>query len=428
MCRIGAPGRGIRRAPMPFARALAVAAALLAAAACAPAAGARALPRVVIEVPGAIPDRAKLAGRMSVRDGRRVDYRGRIGIERRGQSSQMFPKRSWALETRAARGGDRDVALLGLPADDDWVLYAPYNDKSLMRNVVAYETARGVGRYASRTRFVEVTLNGRYHGVYVLMERLELADRRVALDPPATLLEWTFDYQARRKGTFFRLPVTRRPLLYEDPERADLPRGRRAAVQRSLGAAERALYGRRFRDPARGWRAHLDEAAAIDFALLNELFKNEDAFHASTYLARGRAGRWQLGPVWDFDISMGNSDYGPSSVLAGSMLDRRSWAGRLYRDPALVDAIAHRWRALRAAGLRRQILRSVDRHAARLTRTGAAARNFRRWPVLGTRVWPNPPAATQRTSYAAEVGALRSWLTRRIAWMDAHVHELRPGR
>ena len=73
--------------------------------------------------------------------------------------------------------------------------------------------------------------------------------------------------------------------------------------------------------------------------LLNELFKNQDAFRASTYLARGAGGRWALGPVWDFDISMGNSDYGPSSVLEGSMLEERVWAQQLYRDPAFVRAV-----------------------------------------------------------------------------------------
>jgi hypothetical protein len=387
----------------------------------APGADAQALPRVAITVARPIPDDPKVAGRMTVRAGGRIDYRGSIGIERRGQSSQRFPKNSWSVETRSAHGADRDVSLLGLPEDDDWVLHAPYNDKSLMRNVLAYETAHAIGRYASRTRFVELWLNGRYHGVYVLMEQLKLGDRRVALEPPATLLEWTFDFQAGRKGTFFRLPVTRRPILFEDPERSDLSRTRRAAVRRSLAAAERALYGRRFRDPARGWRAHVDEPAALDFVLLNELFKNEDAFHASTYLARSGTGRWLLGPVWDFDISMGNSDYGPSSRLAGSMLARRDWAQRLYRDRRFVAALADRWRTLRADGLREALLRRVDRHAGRLTASGAAGRNFRRWPVLGRRVWPNPPAARSRTTYSSEVRALRSWLTRRVAWLDRHI-------
>jgi hypothetical protein len=333
----------------------------------------------------------------------------------------LFPKKSWSIELRDRNGDNRDVSLLGMPADDDWVLYAPYNDKTLMRNVLAYETARRLGRYASRTRFVEVTLNGRYHGVYVLMEKLKLQKDRIDLPEPAQLLEWTFPFQARRKGHSFGLPVWKYRVLFEDPERSDLSRKRRAQIRRSIGATERAIYR------LDGWRRHLDEASAVDFVLVNELFKNEDAFHASTFLARGAGGRWQLGPVWDFDISAGNSDYGPSATLKGSMLDRRPWARRLYADRAFVRAVTRRWRELRAGGLRQDLLSSADRYARRLAATGAARRNFSRWPVLGVRVWPNPAAAVRRTTYASEVRALRRWLALRIGWMDRHVDDLAPG-
>jgi CotH kinase protein len=407
-------------------RSLVVALTLLIPAACASPAAARALPEVSLAVPGAIPNEPKLAGRMTIRDGKRVDYRGRIGIERRGQTSQvLFPKKSWSVETRTARGGNRSVSLLGMPKENDWVLYAAYNDKTLMRNVLAYETARGMGRYASRTRFVELTLNGSYEGVYVLMERPKLDGDRVDVDKPGTLLEWTFDWQARTKGKAFRLPRTRRTILFEDPERGDLSPARRAAVRASLAAAERALYGRSFRHPQRGWRAHIDEAAAVDFVLLNELFKNQDAFRASTYLARGGDGRWRLGPIWDFDISMGNSDFGESRVVAGSMLARRQWASRFYRDPRFQRALAARWRELRRDGLAGKLQRSVRGHAGRLAASGAAGRNFRRWPVLGRRIWPNPAQALSRTTYGSEVGALRSWLSRRVSWLDRHVGRLR---
>ena len=124
-------------------------------------------------------------------------------------------------------------------------------------------------------------------------------------------------------------------------------------------------------------------------------------------------GRLTLGPIWDFDISMGNSDYGPSRRLAGWMLARRDWAERLYRDRGFRRALARRWRELRAAGLRRDVLAAVARSRSELR--GAAGRNFRRWPVLDRRIWPNPVA---RGSYRAEVRALRSWLVRRIAWLD----------
>jgi hypothetical protein len=359
----------------------------------APAAPAAGKPPVLrIDAAQAIPDEPKLRARL-----RMPGYRGRIGIERRGQSSQVFPKPSYALELA------RDAPLLGMPAEDDWVLYAGYNDKTLMRNVVAYETARAVGRYAARTRFVELRLDGRYQGVYVLMERLELGGDRVAGE---ALYEFTFPFQARSKDPSFRTPILRRPIVWEDPEREDLSRDRAAALARPVRAAERALYRRG------SWRRWIDEASAVDFALLNELFKNEDGFHASTYMALSD-GRLHLGPIWDFDISMGNSDYGPSRRLRGWMLERRDWAERLYRDRSFRRAMAARWRALRAAGLRRDVLAAVERSRRELR--GAAGRNFRRWPVLHRRIWPNPAA---RGSFRAEVRFLRSWLIRRIAWID----------
>jgi hypothetical protein len=294
------------------------------------------------------------------------------------------------------------------------VLYAPYNDKTLMRNVVAYATARGIGRYAARTRFVELRLNGRYQGVYVLMERLELGGDRVAGE---ALYEFTFPFQARSKDPSFRTPVLRRPIVWEDPERGDLTARRARALARPVKAAERALYG-----PG-SWRRWIDAASAVDFALLNELFKNQDGFHASTYMALGADGRLHLGPIWDFDISMGNSDYGPSRRLRGWMLARRDWAERLYRDRSFRTAMARRWRELRAGGLRSRVLAAVEDSRRELR--GAAGRNFRRWPVLHRRIWPNPVA---RGSFRAEVRFLRSWLVRRIDWLDVRSRRSKASR
>lgn len=360
------------------------------------------LPVVRIDAARAIPDEPKAKARMHM-----PGYRGRIGIERRGQSSQAFPKKSYSIELRDRKGDDRKAPLLGMPSDGDWVLYAPYNDKTLMRNVVAYATARAFGRYAAATRFVELRLNGRYHGVYVLMEKLELGDERVQGD---ALLEFTFPFQARSKAPSFRTPIKRRPIVWEDPERGDLSRARANAIAGRVRAAERALYG-----PG-GWRRHIDEASAVDFALLNELFKNEDGFHASTYMALHEDGKLRLGPIWDYDISMGNSNYGPSSQLTGWMLAQRDWAERLYRDRRFTSGMARRWRELRGAGLRRQLFAIIARSQAELR--GEVSRNFRRWPVLNRRIWPNPVA---RGSHRAEMRFLRSWLNRRIRWIDRNV-------
>jgi hypothetical protein len=158
----------------------------LVAALAAPSAVQARLPVVKIDASRSIPNEPKVRAML-----RMPGYRGRIGIERRGQSSQQFfPMKSYAVEL------GRDAGLLGMPEDDDWVLYAPYNDKSLMRNVLAYRTAGLFGRYAARTRYVQLRLNGRYQGIYVLMEKLELGKRRVQGE---ALYELTFPFQARTK-------------------------------------------------------------------------------------------------------------------------------------------------------------------------------------------------------------------------------------
>jgi len=117
------------------------------------------------------------------------DFDGRAAVKARGYTSLRYPKKSVGFETRTAAGAPLETPLLGFPADSDWILYAPYPDKSLMRDVLAYEWSNKLGHYASRTRFVEAFFNdgsGRldrsnYVGVYVLEEKLKRAPHRVAL-------------------------------------------------------------------------------------------------------------------------------------------------------------------------------------------------------------------------------------------------------
>ena len=121
---------------------------------------------------------------------------------------------------------------------------------------------------------------------------------------------------------------------------------------------------------------------------------------------------------------MGNSDYGESARLRGPMLAKRSWGGRFYEDPALVAAMRARWRELREGGLKGWLLRTVDQTAGRLQRTGAAGTQLPPLARPRRACSPNPPAAVRRTTYGAEVRALRSWLVRRVAWLDRNVGRL----
>ena len=109
-----------------------------------------------------------------------LNYNGRIGIELRGSTSQEHSKKPYGFETRFADDStSRNAALLGMPAENDWVLNAINDDKSYIRDCLSYALGRRMGRYAPRTKYCEVFVNGNYRGLYFLTEKIKIDDNRV---------------------------------------------------------------------------------------------------------------------------------------------------------------------------------------------------------------------------------------------------------
>ncbi len=339
------------------------------------------VPRIDIRAAKAIRDEPKVPARLTV--GGRTH---RIAIEVRGQGTQRHPKKPYGFETR------RRVRLPGMPAERDWVLNAMFRDPSLLRDALAHDAARRLGLPATRTRHVELRLNGRPRGLYLLMERAELSRRRVRAD---ALLELTESSALDRGDKSFPSATG---LVVREVEGGG---GRHAveAFEASLGSPD--------------WRRHLDERSAVDYVLVTELLKNQDAFLRSTFVHL-RGGKLHLGPVWDFDLSAGNVTELGAAPAEGWLLTGRPWAGALLADPGFRAALAQRWRALQARGFVRELQRTIDRRARNLR--GPARRNFARWPILGK---PLFPAQFAYPSHRAAVGGLKTWLGRRAAWMDA---------
>src|SRR6478609_1144731 len=123
--------------------------------------------------------RASVAGTQS--------YDGLATIHLRGYSTLRLPKVSYTMHTVDSATNQTKVALLGLPAEEDWVLYAPFEDKTMIRDVLAYELARRSGHYAPRTRYFELFIRNSdrplsmkdYVGVYVLIEKIKRGKERV---------------------------------------------------------------------------------------------------------------------------------------------------------------------------------------------------------------------------------------------------------
>jgi hypothetical protein len=369
------------------------------------------------------------------------NYDGNISIEIRGESSQMFPKKSFRIETQDASGNNLNAALLGMPAENDWVLYAPYTDKTMMRDVLAFKMGRDLGDYASRTRYVELVINGDYHGVYVLMERIKRDKNRVDI---ATLLpqdiagdELTGGYLLRvdklDNNDFPGWVATPTPMLpgerditfqFFDPKGDELGIEQQNYIKNYMRRFQNSLTSTNFKDETTGYRSFIDIPSLLNFLIVSEIGKNVDSYIFSTYLYKEKdsdGGKLHVGPLWDFNLAFGNVDYWNNSQVAPGWIwndgQRMFWFRRMMADPLFLSNLKCRWQSLRTTSLTNDYFtKAIDSIALLLGE--AQVRNYKRWPILGTYVWPNQYVGA---TYANEVSYLKQWISNRLAWMDTNL-------
>ena len=408
------------------------------------------LPVVVLDTSGhRIPDEPKLAAELRLFDAPVTGLealagvpalQSPIGVEVRGYTSQEFPKKQYSLEARGAAGDDADIGLLGLPAEEDWVLHAPFMDKSLLRNALAYELSRRMGRYAPRTRFVELFLldDGatsaglqHYRGVSVLTESLKRGADRVdieklepaMIDEPLVsggyLLEWTERSRVDRGDPFISTRHAE-ALLLSHPRPDDARPEQIAWIDRYVEAFEAALARLESDPQSVDFEAFLDLDAAVDYCLLSELVRNHDVFVASTFIHKPRSGPLVLGPIWDLDRAFGDVEFGGNWRTDGWLVPSRGWARALFQSARFRQRYLERWHAHRSEALASAsmtaLIAGFERELAE-----PAARNFEKWPILGRYVKAN--RAPYAESFAEEVAKLSRWLEERAAWIDAHIDE-----
>jgi hypothetical protein len=371
-------------------------------------------------------------------------YNGKIGIELRGQSSMSFPMKSYTVELRTPSGASQDLSVLGMEKESDWVLYATYLDKTLMRNFLAYTLSREMGNWAANCRFVELILNDQYQGVYVFMEKIKRNSARVnipkmsASDISGDALTggYIFSLDKEPNGWFssyappFATNNTTRQFSYVYPKPGDIVQEQKDYIRAYVDSFETALRGPQFQDPVRGVRRFAHIPSFIDYFIINELSRNVDGYRLSSYFHKSRNSidrRIHAGPVWDYDLSFRNADYCSGSDITGWAYRFNSvcpgdgaglipfWWERLMTDTAFLGELNCRWKMLRKTTLSIERINTLIDSVSNLL-SESQQRHFTKWPILGIYVWPNPkPIAS---SYKEEIALLRSWITSRIGWID----------
>lgn len=375
-------------------------------------------------------------------------YDGFAGIEYRGSSSQQFPKKGLGIELWNEKSESITAALLGMPKESDWILFASYNEKSFMHNVLTMRVAREMGMYASRTQYVEVIINNVYQGVYVFMEKIKRDEGRVNI---ANLKEtdltgdditggYIFKADKTTGGTLgswrskypnYNTPNNFTTFLYESPK--TITAEQRNYLKNYVDNAENALQSANYRDKTNGYRKYIDTRSFVQLFLVNEVAKNIDGYRISTFFHKdkdSKGGKIKAGPPWDYDITYGNGNYCEGNSPFGfsyrfnytcpnDFWQVPFWWEKMLSDSAFVRELGQEYGFQRKFGALQddRINKHIDTLSSLLQEP--IARNFQKWPILGIYVWPQP--TPYASTWQQEVNELRNFLVQRLQWLDNNI-------
>ena len=383
-------------------------------------------------------------------------YDGPIGIKLRGNSSLSFNQKKYTLETRDKNGKERDVALLGMPAHSDWVLLAPYNDVSTLRDPLAFELWREMGHWAPRTKMVELVIDGEYHGIYIFCEAIKRGAERVNVSKLKksdikgrdltggyilridTYNEDDATFTSKVPGIGDGIITSQITWSCIYPKKKKLQSEQFAYIQNFVDSMELAIQSDDFIDSEKGYAHYIDVPSFVDYFIHSELSLNADGYKRSAYFYKeklhedGTGGKIHAGPVWDYNLAYGNCNFCNANNIeawcfeGGNTNPTPAFWQRLLQDPTFRKAVKTRYQELRKSILStKHLYEYIDHHAKLVAQ--ATNRHFKEYPELlenggGSQFNPVSMFANYRvSSYDEEIKVLKNWLADRLAFLDKNI-------
>jgi CotH kinase protein/Secretion system C-terminal sorting domain len=377
-------------------------------------------------------------------------YSGKIGIEIRGRYSAALPQKPYGFETRDNEGNNLNVPVLGLPKENDWILAANYNDKTFLRNFLAFEIFRQMGHYAPGSRYCEVVVNNEYQGIYLLTEKIKIDKNRVNIselnhfenpgDDNTGGYIFKNDYYTSNDSWLSNYSPVNKPgadvhFVYHDPDAGEITQRQKDYIRDYVDTFESILYSPDFKDKQTGYRAYLDVNSFVDYFILGEITRNVDAYKKSRFYYKDKEsidGHIHSGPPWDFDWAWKNitENCVHFNQTDGSGWAYRinecdawpvppSWEIRLMQDRNFVNEIHDRYYLLRKNILSQAHLNHIIDSVAALL-DAAQIRHYQKWKILGINVG-TPESGEQPATYSGEIQKFKAWIGTRLGWLDANM-------
>ena len=327
-----------------------------------------------------------------------------LTVRGRGNSSFKMPKYGMKLEF------NDKVSLLGMPKNRDWALIANYGDKTHLRNYMMTRLSEWLGaKYTPRMQFVELYLNRKYMGLYLLAETVKVGKNRVNVAENDS--SFLFEREGEKKLDEPNI-TTEMNNSFHIKFPKNLSESSKAMLLDHLNEVE-SFLGSVKQDKEN----HVEEWVDLDDYLLyywvQEFSKNEDGnFSRSIFMTWEKGGTIHFGPLWDFDLAFGNASYEVNQAPDDWYIRRGRWNRYLFRDRAVKERARQFWEDHRHQF--KALIDSIPVYRQIIER--AVDNEYRRWPVLqNTENWAlKDPYYT----YDEAVDSMKTWMERRYNWID----------
>lgn len=329
------------------------------------------------------------------------------GIRGRGNDTWGLPKKPYRIKF------DEKQSLFGLPEAKNWILLANYRDYTLMMSSVAFELGQRFGLpFTHHAIPVEVVLNDKHVGSYVLTEHKEVGKGRIDIDKKTGWLveaDAYWDEDPKFKSNFLQLP-----LMISFPE--DLSEPEYDFVKNDINQFEAKLFDADY--PNNDFMDYMDVQSFIDFIMINELVQNYEIQHPkSMYWHKKEEGaKISLGPLWDFDWAFGfveatghyftEYDGLIFNEMQGTAASGAQLMGKLFESPQLKALYKQRWTENYSTIL--NMTEFIDAYAKKVEESQKL--NAEIWGWAG-----NDP------DYMTEIARMKQWWINRVNFLDSHI-------
>ena len=263
--------------------------------------------------------------------------------------------------------------------------------------------------WTPRSHFVELFINNIYYGTYQICDKINISDSRVNISDNGYLLEVDNPTKIGNDDITFR--TERLLFCIKDPD-IEKDSERYQEISNHIKNIETVLFGDNFLDKDNGYAKYIDKTSFVDWYLINEITKNNDTFYSSSFMNISPDGKLKMGPLWDYDISLGNINYNNNQSYEGFYAKNTIWIARMFEDPEFVSLVKDRFNYFKSK--KNDIFININENADYLKYS--VVENNNKWQTLYKYTWPNYAIWG---SYNNEVQYLKNWIEKRFNWLES---------